>query len=124
MTAAKTIINIAILGVLAVPSAVGAARAVPNVRQADVEAYVADRLKAGAGAPVINRELATLKNFFNFAIARGLCKANPVRGIKPLPEARRPIKIIPYKVLDKYFDWCRENDPLLCKQMRLSVHRS
>ncbi len=95
----------------------GAARAVPSVRQADVEAYVADRLTAGAGAPVINRELATLKIFFNLAIARGFCKANPVRGIKPLPEARRPIKIIPYKVLDKYFDWCRKNDPLLCEQM-------
>ena len=39
-----------------------------------------------------------------------------MRGIKPLPEARRPVKIIPYEALDKYLERCRKNDPLLCEQ--------
>jgi site-specific recombinase XerD len=89
----------------------GAARAISSISRADVERYVTDRLKSAPGTPTVNRELSTLKNFFNFAIEHGLCSFNPVRGIKLLPEKRRLPKILPYETLDKLFKWCLEVNP-------------
>lgn len=52
----------------------------------DLEAYRAQRLKAGVKKSSSNREMALLKKMFNLGIDWGFCEENPVRKIKLFPE--------------------------------------
>lgn len=83
-----------------------------RIKRADIENYVSHRVKSGNN-PAVNRELTTLKHFFNFAIQKEIIEKNPVQGVKRLTENRRPIKLLSDKELADYFDYCQKNDPLL-----------
>lgn len=83
-----------------------------QIDRATIESYVTERLKI-AGNPTINRELTTLKHFFNFLLERGYVDKNPVVGVKKLPEKPRPIKLLTDEELDRFFKWTRKNDPLI-----------
>jgi integrase len=84
-----------------------------EVERADVEDYQTRRKNAGAGNALVNRELAYIKHFFSYALARGVVVANPCRGVKMLPEVKRTPRILSESELRRYFAWCRANDPLL-----------
>jgi len=81
------------------------------IDRGDLERYL--RSRNGAGATTVNREYATLRNMLNYAVDRGWLKASPANRIKLLPEEHRPPRILTGEELSCYFDWCRENDPLL-----------
>jgi integrase len=87
---------------------------VRETKRADIEESVTARLPCGHGA-TINRELTTFRHFFNFAARRDLVDVdgNPCRGVKRLPERRRPIKILTAGELESYFYYCRKHDQLL-----------
>ncbi len=68
---------------------------VENITKADVEGYITKRLKT-ASNPSINRELTTLKHFFNFLIDLGYVEKNPVVGVKKLPEKPKTIRLLTY----------------------------
>lgn len=100
----------------------GVKRGLGDVARADVEDYVTARVAAAAGSAVINRELTTLKHFFNFALNRGLVESNPCKGIKLLAEERRPIKILSRDELTTFLDWCEKHDPLLFDVCTIAYH--
>jgi integrase len=85
---------------------------VNHINKATIESYVTERLKT-AGNPTVNRELTTLKHFFNFLIERGYVDKNPVVGVKKQREKPRTIKLLTDEELDRFFSWARENDPLI-----------
>ncbi len=81
-----------------------------TITRADVESYVSWRV-GGAGTPTINRELTTLKHFFNFNLDRGLVESNPCREVKRLAEKKRPLNILSDEGLRHYFDYCQRTEP-------------
>jgi site-specific recombinase XerD len=76
----------------------------------DVERYFKNH---GGGNATKNRELAVLRHAYNFTIKRGHVETNPTEGIALLPEKRKAVKILSPAELEKWFAWCRENDPTL-----------
>ncbi len=53
-----------------------------------VESYKQRRLSQGASPATVNRELAVLKHAFSQAVLWGMCRDNPVKAVKMLPENR------------------------------------
>ncbi len=94
---------------------------VRSIKRADVENYLSRRAKSGE-YPAVNRELTTLKHFFNFGIQREIIEKNPAVGVKKLPEKRRPIRLLSERELDAYFDYCRKNDQLLYDLSVIAFH--
>ena len=84
-----------------------------DISRADVESYIQARRGKGAGIPTINRELATLKNLFAYAVDLGYVERNPVKGVKLLPEVRKPLRPLPTEDVAAWLDWCAAHDPLL-----------
>jgi integrase len=66
-----------------------------------------------ASNPTINRELTTLKHFFNFLTDLGCLEKNPANGVKKLHEKPKPIRLLTDDELERWFEWTKENDPLL-----------
>jgi site-specific recombinase XerD len=61
-----------------------------DVARADVERYMAGRLKAGKAPATVQRELAALGKALQSAVERGLLDSNPVRGVRvPKHDNRR-----------------------------------
>jgi excisionase family DNA binding protein len=57
-----------------------------DITPLNLEAYRAQRLKAGVKKSSTNREMALLKKMFNLAADWGFCEENPVRKIRLFPE--------------------------------------
>ena len=81
------------------------------VERSDIERYL--RTRNGIGPTTVNREYATLRNMFNYAVDRGWLKTSPANRIKLLPEEPRPPRLLNDDERRRYFEWCWENDSLL-----------
>jgi len=97
-------------------------RDLAGIARADVERYVRSRKADDAGNPTINHELATLKHLFNYAILSGYTECNPVKGIKLLPEARRPLALPTTAEVERWLVWCLQNDLLLYDLSAIAVN--
>lgn len=95
--------------------------ALHKIGRADVEAFIISR-RPDAGVPTINREIATLKNLFTYAIDCGLIEANPVKGIRLLPEKRKPLQIPTPEEVHRFIVWCANYDALLYDLATLAVN--
>ena len=84
-----------------------------EIKRADIERYIRTRKESGAGVPTLNREIATLKNLFNYGIVSEYIECNPVKGIKLLPEVRRPLALPTVTEVEAWLIWCLQNDLLL-----------
>ena len=100
------------------------------IKQTHVLDYIAARKGDGAGNPTVNRELATLKHFFGYAITTGAAVINPVQGVRLLPERRKPLNIPPVPAVKSFLNWCRAinsdtgepNDALLFDLVAIAVN--
>ena len=84
-----------------------------EIKRADIERYIRTRKESGAGVPTLNREIATLKNLFNYGIVSEYIECNPVKGIKLLPEVRKPLALPTVTEVEAWLIWCLQNDLLL-----------
>jgi len=85
-----------------------------HVTRADVDRHLARRRADAGGSPfVYNRELATLRHFFNVALREGVVSMNPAAGLRSLPEPRRAVVIPAEADILRFLGWCREHDALL-----------
>lgn len=55
-----------------------------DIEPAQVEAYKAERLRAGLSPTTVNKEVKALKRLYNLAVEDGLLKANPLARVKNL----------------------------------------
>jgi integrase len=92
-----------------------------GITRMDVEGYVAIR-KDDAGNPTINRELTTLKHLFSYAIELGYLEKNPVKGVRFLPETRKPLKLPSAEEVQRWLRWCLQNDILLHDLSAIAVN--
>jgi integrase len=95
------------------PAFLGSLRA---ITQADAQAYVCRRLKAGAGAATINREMTVLKHMMRRAVAWEYRSRNPfldsqgnlVEGLKPLKEPPGRTRYLTVEEIDRLLAACSE----------------
>jgi integrase len=97
-------------------------RELAYIARADIERYIQARKAAGAGNPTINREISTLKNLFNYAIDLGYLECNPVKGVRLLPEQRKPLHLPTHAEVERWLLWCLQNDPLLYDISAIAVN--
>ena len=70
-----------------------------------MERYIAHR--AGlVKAPTVNREIRTLKAIFERAKRRTYLKRNPLRGLKPLREPERTLRVLTAEEVEKLLTAC------------------
>ena len=93
-----------------------------EIKRADIERYIRTRKESGAGVPTLNREIATLKNLFNYGIVSEYIECNPVKGIKLLPEVRRPLALPTVTEVEAWLIWCLQNDLLLYDLSAIAVN--
>ncbi len=65
-----------------------------EITKADIHRYITWRLKAGVKHATVNRELATLKRMFNFAIETERLAVNPMTRFPRLVEEERPVRSV------------------------------
>jgi len=68
-------------------------RTLGQITPADIESYVARRVRNAAPATV-NRELAFLKRIYNDAIANRRAEANPVRAVRMFKENNARVRFL------------------------------
>ena len=82
------------------------------------------RRAAHVGRSTVDKDLGTLKAFFNWCIARGLAAANPVRKVKGFREDNTRLRYLTETEYQRLIETAREvqHSPLLADKITLAVH--
>ena len=92
-----------------------------DIKRADIECYIQTQ-KCTLTNLTINRSLAVLKHIFNYGMALDLADKNPVKGVRFLPEAHKPLNVPARDAVEAWLTWCIENDPLLYDLSAIAVN--
>ena len=83
-----------------------------DINRADIERYIQIQ-KPDFSNLTINRDIAVLKNLFFYAMVLDLIEKNPVKGVRFLPEAHKPLNVPSRETVEAWLGWCAGNDSLL-----------
>ncbi|MEE9457290.1 MAG: site-specific integrase [bacterium] len=103
----------------------GTGRKVVTLKRADVEAYMGRRRKESGSVILPNRELQTLRHFFNFAKSRDIIIKNPCGGVKRFPGEelyRKPIRKLDLRDVQTWLAYLTEYDEVLYDLSILAIY--
>jgi len=86
-----------------------------------IEAYQRDRLREGVTPATCNREIACLRKLLNHAVEVGDLEANPLRGVKMLPEAEARVPVLSVDDERKLLDTAARISPWLAPFLRVAL---
>ena len=83
-----------------------------KVSYQDISDYIVYLKKSGYKSTSINRNLSTLRSFYNFLVSKNKIKSNPLDLVKGMKQEKRLPNYFKYQEFEVMLDTLKEDNPL------------